>query len=115
MVLRGAKWYHPYMKRHIMRAAAVVALAGAAALIGPASAEAHQQPYDSGVQTEHNLCVVMRPYGVGTVVNHYRITGADRQCFVCLGNDLYAYHVKFYGVWSGPWDTVLITGNSVAC
>jgi hypothetical protein len=80
--------------------------------------EAHQQPYDSGIQTEHNLCQIMRPYGVGTVVGHYRITGTHRQCFVCISNDLYAYEIQYaeaYGGWSGPWDTTLITSNSTAC
>jgi hypothetical protein len=86
--------------------------------IGMSAADAHQQPYDSGIQTEHNLCQIMRPYGVGTVVGHYRITGTHRQCFVCISNDLYAYEIQYasaYGGWSGPWDTTLITSNSSAC
>jgi hypothetical protein len=72
-----------------MRKLLVLVALSFTALIPVSSASAHQQPYDSGIQTEHNLCQIMRPYGVGTVVNHYRITGYDRQCFVCKQNTAY--------------------------
>lgn len=93
-----------------------LALIAAAALAGLAlsapPADAHQQPYDSGIQTEHNLCQIMRPYGVGTIVAHYRVNGTHRVCFVCIGNTLYAYDIfNYLGVWSGPWNTTIIAPN----
>lgn len=105
----------------IRKLIAVVALAvgalTASAALGVSPAGAHQRPYDSGIETEHNLCHIMRPYGVGTVENHYRYTGTHRQCFVCISGDLYAYEIQYWegAGWTGPWDTTLITRNSVAC
>jgi hypothetical protein len=94
---------------------AILALAAGTLLASAAPVEAHQQPYDSGIQTEHNLCVFFRPYGVGTIVYHFRNTGYERSCGVCIGNALYEFDVQYFYVWSGPWDTVLISSNSVAC
>lgn len=100
------------MRRIIASVLIVAGLTMGALGVTMGTADAHQQPYDSGIQTEHNLCQIMRPYGVGTIVAHYRVNGTHRVCFVCIGNTLYAYDIfNYLGVWSGPWNTTIIAPN----
>lgn len=77
--------------------------------LAPVQASADQKPYDSGIQTEHNLCQIMRPYGVGTLTGHYRLSGTNRQCLVCIGDSHYGYRVVFRdGYWGGPHGTTYV-------
>lgn len=96
--------------RKIIAAVALAAgVLGVSGALGAAPAGAHQQPYDSGIQTEHNLCVWFRPYGVGTITGHYRLSGTNRQCLVCIGDSHYGYRVVFSdGYWGGPVGTTYV-------